>query len=391
VQAADVDEDGVKDLVAGSRSGGVWALDGASLDDHPGVLWRTDVGTAVHEVHVADLDGDGQHEVIAAATRGIEVLRLSDGERKYRVPYPAEDLVWTVTIADVDEDGTLDLVVPTRTIGAYRGSSGSPLWTFAPTEPNFRFSTTAVTPDGVVVAQGMADMPGAVQSRHYRVAVGLEAATGAAKWATPQVGYQGAARLWHTVAAGPAVSTGGTEVALTWERPVSPVPGSLDRAVVDVVDSASGQVLYTSGPLSGSLITQETRHWPGFGFVQQDRVNIAVVGPAGVQQTEFPSFVDVELADLGAEMLLGTYRFLEAFPADTLTGAQGGFAVSTARWKDLEAGAMHVQDLDGDGVDEVVTMHFDWPAFVTVSAFADFGATPASPVLHTGLSVLEAA
>jgi hypothetical protein len=61
-------------------------------------------------VLVADLDGDGTLDLLIAATAGLEVLRGSGG-LTFRAPVltTAEDLD-LVTLADLDEDGVLDAI-----------------------------------------------------------------------------------------------------------------------------------------------------------------------------------------------------------------------------------------------------------------------------------------
>ncbi|MGH2709807.1 MAG: FG-GAP-like repeat-containing protein [Actinomycetota bacterium] len=396
LQIHDVNEDETSDLVVGTRSGGVWALDGSRLSDQPGVLWRADAGSPVHEIHLADLDGDGVPEVVVAATRGVEVFSATDGSSRYRLEYPAEDLVWTVAVGDLDGDTLPDLVVPSRTLAGYRGRDGSKLWEFSPPDVTARFSTTVITPDGRVVSQGMVQSPVNAASRHYRLAVGLEAGTGEIAWMTPQPGAGGGARLWRSVATGQPTASGGTEVAMTWERPAAAISTiSPDRPVVDVIDSATGTVLYTTGLIIPGQMTQGTFLDPEHGFVQHDMYGAASVTAAGTKYVETQSFSDLGLADLGTgeRTAVGAWHMLKTFPADALSGAQGPSVFQTGRWEGLEAQRVQVVDVDGDGIDEVVTMAFDWPTYLTLSAFTQAltpTASPLQPVMHMGVAVLEA-
>jgi len=102
---ADLDGDGVMELIGGSRIGGVRvnAFEGGAT------LWALDMGAEVRVVKAADLTGDGLPEVLAAS-RNCYVLCLDE----------AGEIIWSrnmgdavahLVTGDVDGDGALEVIV----------------------------------------------------------------------------------------------------------------------------------------------------------------------------------------------------------------------------------------------------------------------------------------
>jgi len=117
-KAADLDGDGVRDLVLFGGSGGtvVRRVEGA---------WRvdTDFRTSSQSLslEVADVDGDGRSELIAAGNGAVEVLGLDeDGVMQTLATIGvvredgSADYVWRVMPVDVDGDDQLDVVWATN-------------------------------------------------------------------------------------------------------------------------------------------------------------------------------------------------------------------------------------------------------------------------------------
>jgi hypothetical protein len=117
---ADLDGDGISEIVFGGRDGYlyVWRGDGSSYDP---AFPKDLIARIVTAPAIADLDGDPQLEIVVAAGdqgtgaahRKVHVLNL-DGTEVPGWPRPAElskDTGSSPAIGDVDRNGTLDVVV----------------------------------------------------------------------------------------------------------------------------------------------------------------------------------------------------------------------------------------------------------------------------------------
>ena len=388
---ADVDSngDGVTDIIAGSESGGVFALDGQDLDR---ILWQTTASGPVHQLHASDLDGDGTPELVAAAHRGVDVLRL-DGSTAYTIPRPAPDVVWTVTLGDLDGDGRDDLVVPARSLSAWRGTNGSQLWEFLPPTDErveTRFSTSVVTPERRVVSQFLKRAwAGAnpVNPRGEHHLVGLDGATGDVEWLRPDADVIGIPRLWQSVTVVPGEGSGAAAVAVTWDEQSGTGTG-LWRPTTDVIDSATGNVI-RSATAGQSVVHMGTEFIPPYGLVGFNWTGVARLAPQAVVETAFGGSVwDLAVADAGDEEVLvrgrgGVHLYDVALP---FSGGDAGQPL--ASWTDLFVGRIHPSDLDGDGRDELISHGFDWPTYIEVGLWEGTGTTQIDYFFH-GLAVLE--
>lgn len=129
----DIDGDGVPEIVAGTLEGRLWAwhTDGSLVDGFP----YTQLGRAPEEydsTHIwdrgfmgapalADIDGDGDHEIIAGGGDGY--IYVVDGDGSPWGPYPVElchptvcpvagaRIIASPTVDDVDGDGDLDVLL----------------------------------------------------------------------------------------------------------------------------------------------------------------------------------------------------------------------------------------------------------------------------------------
>jgi hypothetical protein len=398
VDAVDLDHNGTKELIAGGASGAVFAIDVSNPESS--ILWATEVDGAVHKVEVVDLGSDGRREIVAANSSGITVLDL-DGDllpaRSITYPDP-NDYVWTFTTGDVNGDGRTDLVVPTTALTAYEGRSSSQLWRFAGTNPAVLayFSEAVVTPDHRVAAQWLtrSGIP-FLNARSHQVVTVIDGPTGQVAWARALPSKFGIVDLWRSVAIDPDQSCGpGSTIAFTWDDspPTTPV-GWFART--DFYDSQSGALCFTSGPASEQIVHMGTVHVPGTGMLEFNWYNVSHLRPDGVTQTHFAeenaAVADVAEADFGplGKRFLKSWVAVQAYSPTSPTGADGDNPAELASWGDFETGRMLVEDLDGDGVDEVVTMPFDWTAYATVASFSSVGVFSSSFNPH-GIAVLEA-
>lgn len=387
----DVDGDGTSDLLVGGESGAVFALDGGALDDDPRQLWRRSVGTAVRKLELADLDGDGDDELVVAATSHLAALDPRTGDELWRADL-TDRYTWTFSLGELDGQPGLDLVVPERSLLAIRGATGAVLWDHAP-DPAHYFSTPAITPDGMVVAQALVEFPYPLAPRHHRLVVGLDAGTGEVVWEKAEPSRFARVRLWYTVtAAGSTADGGGTRVAATWDPAGGPVGTAESGITTTVFDSRSGDVLVSHPAEDQGVVSMRTLYEEGRGLFE---VNWKTVQQLEPQSTEviWEATSDVGWADLGehGEAFLRAWHRIWVHQADAPMGGQGtDHPAPVAEYGSLYSGSMTITDLDGDGADEVIATPFDWPGYARVAAWSGIGVIAADLLPH-GVAVLEAA
>ena len=124
----DLDRDGKMEIALGTSVGFLYVLrhDGSTARG-----WPKQMGEIQAQVAVADLDGDGYQELVAADTRGSVAAFRPDGEELWE-RHLASLIAQGATIGDVDGDGELEVVVGTSSgaIHALRGSTGKTMAPF---------------------------------------------------------------------------------------------------------------------------------------------------------------------------------------------------------------------------------------------------------------------
>jgi outer membrane protein assembly factor BamB len=110
---ADLDGDGMEEIVAGHKAGFVYGLDAADGT----LLWEYNLDSPLDSWEMAtaaDLDGDGKAEVLACNLYGWIVCLNGDGTLRWRSK--VEDYrPSTPAVADINNDGTLEIVYGTTT------------------------------------------------------------------------------------------------------------------------------------------------------------------------------------------------------------------------------------------------------------------------------------
>lgn len=116
VAAADLDGDGIDEVIRGDIAGWVTVLDhaGARMRD-----WRPDMGPSgfVTGLAVADLDGDGTPELAVSGDRGFEfdgIVAVMNADGSERWAIRLENPPYNVLAADLDGDGKDELVFGER-------------------------------------------------------------------------------------------------------------------------------------------------------------------------------------------------------------------------------------------------------------------------------------
>jgi outer membrane protein assembly factor BamB len=110
IEAADLDDDGADEVVAGAEDNYVYAIKTATKRQ----FWATDVGGEVTDVEIAQMNNAGPPDVVVGVGGGpdgekVIVLNGSDGSELWH--YNAGNSVEHVGAGDFDEDGIMDAVI----------------------------------------------------------------------------------------------------------------------------------------------------------------------------------------------------------------------------------------------------------------------------------------
>ncbi|MFF1393835.1 FG-GAP repeat domain-containing protein [Streptomyces sp. NPDC058287] len=352
----DVNGDGKKDIVAGGQSNGVFAFDGPSmLAGKPKLLWRTTVPGQIHKIVKADVDGDGKDEVVIAADTAAAVVEPGTGKVSTVIDGKGQ-YVWTVTTGDLNGDGKDEIVVPTDQVRTYQGD-GKQLWAYAAPEDNTVFGEVSVGDRRVYAQYGSRDAFPVGDPKPAGV-VALRGSNGKTVWSDtspkPATGGQvlGIAMRGTTFASPDIPYADGHAVAMNW---LTTQPGS----VVEIRDGRTGKVLHTGE--GGGAWTLGNWFTGPEGLYLASTASVRLFAANGVDyqasatgMIETGGFLN---GPNGTKYLIGSGStgFDLMDPAQVKAGW-----VYRVGYGNILGGREYVAgDLDGDGVDEIVSLNFD--------------------------------
>jgi hypothetical protein len=272
---ADVNGDGVKDVIAGGISRGVFAIDGRpSADGAPHYLWTATVQGMVHQITLVA----GGTQVLVAATSGWDLLDVRTGRV---VASHASGVGDTTAAVYVPAAGSqpAEILVPTHDVTAY-STSGSVLWTWKPSRSVVKFSDVSVDSDGHALAE-YGTAAGDASPQYGAVALNLNG--GGVAWNTPADSTVTGASFLDSVYASPDIpgSAAGHEVAYAWQVK--------DNTLIEIRDSRTGAVLNTHlapGQFGHRMFSAA----PGQGLLQAHMYGLTRLMPDGVTWADISTF-----------------------------------------------------------------------------------------------------
>ncbi|WP_069465305.1 PQQ-binding-like beta-propeller repeat protein, partial [Actinacidiphila rubida] len=365
--ALDVNGDGVKDLVVGGQSRGVFALDGRALKKGTAaILWRATVGGSVHrlqEGRFADRHGRPADSLVAATGTGFAVLDARTGAVRSQVAVHGS-YVGAVTVTG-DGHGGSQIVVPGSTLTAYT-ADGDVNWTYRPAGTKGKalvFSTAATDGAGHLLLEYGGAYPAtgtATVSDPAPTAVSLDAATGTPVWtrATDDSGSAAWVAPGSSVLADPGVpGADGHAAAFAFRGQLS-----AGTHLVEMLDTRTGDVA-ASHTTAGAVSFESFTAAKAIGLVETKQFDTTVYPPGDAAPYEVSDFLNstsgvvADTAD-GTEAFVAAEQGLWAFGAPLPT--DGSTLLHDARAFALGANAVQRVDLDGGKATDILGLAFDW-------------------------------
>ncbi|MFE2986611.1 FG-GAP repeat domain-containing protein [Streptomyces sp. NPDC059262] len=363
----DVNGDGKKDIVAGGQSDGVYAYDGPSMAAGKAkLLWQATVPGQVHKIVKADVDGDGKDEIVVAADTATVVL--SDQGKVRTTIDGGGQFVWTVAADDLNGDGKAEIVVPTDKIRTYDGR-GRQKWVYSAPIDNVAFAEVSISGGQVYAQYGSRDTFG-ITADLPTGALALKGTDGKAVWVDSAPKPEGAKNLLGVqmragVFASPKFAyADGHAVAVTWL--IRKANNSLS-GVTEIRDGRTGKVLVTNdaaGPW-------QQGNW----FTGPDGVYSVSTGTVRMYGTDGQIYKASATGEIktggfltgpnGVNYLIGAGQ--TGFDLMDPAQIKQGWLYRNAYGNMLGSQEYVSGDLNGDGVDEVVSLNYDLTGYDRVA------------------------
>ena len=368
--STDITGDRKKDLIVGGTSNGVFAYDGPSLvSGQPKQLWAATVPGQVHALVTADVTGDRRDETIVAADNATAVLDSATGKVLTTIDGDGQ-FVRTVSAADLDDDGKAEIIVATDKIHVHDGS-GKKLWEYAaPAEAGPVVFADVSVADGHVYAQytsrtGDDEADGGGMQVSAGGGVALRAKDGALDWSfTPQPGagtdgklYGAPLRAGTFASAGIPYADGHAVVFTAFTMGTS----GLFKTLVQIRDGRTGELLHEA--LAGGPWTLGNWSTGPEGLIMTSTASLrtfAAGGQDSVRYTIMNTHTSTFVAGPGGRRILaaGSAGGINTYDPSMLTNGRD-YPMSTADLLSMGGREMFTGDLNGDGVDELVSLGFD--------------------------------
>ncbi|UCF49451.1 MAG: PQQ-binding-like beta-propeller repeat protein [Thermoplasmatales archaeon] len=157
LKTADLNDDGYCDVIAGSDDSSVYAIDGSDGSE----LWSSNFGGEVQEIELAQMDGTGPIDVVAAVGWEGNKMVVINGSNGNTLWQYTENTNYArhVEVFDVNNDDILDVAIGVPKMGAtpgrlimVDGDSHDEIWTVTPFLPtsDYALAHGDVNNDGVV-------------------------------------------------------------------------------------------------------------------------------------------------------------------------------------------------------------------------------------------------
>lgn len=334
----DVTQDDEQDLVVGTGSQGVFALDtdlSYPLEEH----WMTFLPHPVTDLQRADVTNDGADELVApAGEEGVFILDPKTGAILDHVAFP-DAYVWSVTVADVTEDGDNEVIVPTQSLASFSWDDQedglSQVWSWQPEPHTDSYLSEVAITDGKVFVQTTLKPPDPLGPRHHQVSAALDGETGDEAWSHATViGYGSRAHLIDSVTVVPNQGLEGEDgagdlVVFTYHSRTADASGFLANtdSGIEVLQTSLGVLAYdaTSGELVWGHGMSDIATHQG-QFVYEDRVyehNWATTVGMDADDTttvHLPSWVTEVVPMGGEDVLLTGAGTVQLWDPSVLTG-----------------------------------------------------------------------
>jgi hypothetical protein len=365
--AVDVNGDGVKDVVVGGQSHGVFALDGRDLKSAtPRVLWHSAVSAAVHQVQVVDVKDDHGHtapRVVVATSHGFAVLDPATGKVGADVNTGAFQYGLAVTEGEIVATGSTHVT-------AY-SADGTVRWTYRPAgvgSKTVAYSTPATDGKGRLFLEygGVRSAFGTGASDPAPTAVALDTSDGTQLWSeqpdNTTVASATSIEPQAGVYAGPGVpATDGDGVAFAFG-------GDTPRTAkhrVQIVDGTTGKVV-TEHDSVGSATFQSFAASPSYGLVEMHAFELTAYPADGSAPYDIHTLPNNQqgvfaTTSSGAQTFVGAVgglmQYNQPFPDN------GEFLDSTSKAFSLYAGTVVAADLTGGKATDIIGLPMDNAAY----------------------------